>query len=134
MDANAISESDVAAVPPDKWPELSLKFHPSVNYFSYHWNIIALWNAVKNDTAIPEVVKLDEQEKCLVWRQDLDTKFRTLSIQEKIAIPAMMADTRFASLCEILTETSDTPEDVPMQAAGLLKLWINDGLLVGLKF
>lgn len=133
-DTKCVAESDVAVVPADKWPELSLEFHPSVYCFSYDWNIIAIWNAVKNEHPIPEFIKLEEQEKCIVWRQDVDTKFRTLEPLERTAIPAMMADTSFAALCELLSANSTQPDEVPIQAAGLLKRWINDGLIVGLTF
>ncbi|MFV2057305.1 MAG: DUF2063 domain-containing protein [Thiohalomonadales bacterium] len=143
-DVDSITEADVAAVPPEKWPELSLVFHPSVSWFNYEWNTIALWNAVKDEKPIPTAVKLsaDESaasgfpasEKCLVWRYDLRTLFRTLQPDERAVIQPMLEGATFGELCERLTEYSETPQEVPMQAAGLLKTWISNGLITGLNY
>ena len=40
----------------------------------------------------------------------------------------------FAQLCELLVEYSDEPEQVPMQAASILKTWLMHGLITELKY
>jgi len=132
--ATSITEADVATLPAEKWPELCFEFDPSVMWFSYHWNVIALWNAVKNKQDIPDIVKLDVPEKCVVWRQDLRTMFRTLEPVESEVLPLVMENISFGELCELMSEHSESPENVPMQAAGLLKAWINNGFIIGLHY
>jgi hypothetical protein len=44
-----ISEADAAAIPPEKWPTLSMVFHPSVKLLNLWWNTLDLWKAAKKD-------------------------------------------------------------------------------------
>ena len=109
-------------------------FHPSVSWFSYEWNTITLWNAVKDEQQIPAAEKLNQSERCLVWRHELRTLFRTLEHHEARVFPQMLAGSTFGELCELLAEYVEDTEQVPMQAASLLRTWINNGLISELRF
>jgi len=64
----------------------------------------------------------------LVWRQDLLTYFRSLNVDEAWALDALLRGETFAAMCEGLTEWIDA-QNVAVHAAGLLKLWLTDGLI-----
>jgi len=127
-DVYQCQESDVANVPPEAWPSLVLHFHPSVHVFQYHWNIIPIWQAEQNETIPPTPVRLDSQEVCLVWRQDLKTRYRTLEADEALVLEPMAEGADFSDMCALLS-TFVAAEDVALKAAGLLKSWINAGLI-----
>ena len=133
-DEAVISESDVAGVPADKWPQLRVKLHPSVHWFEYGWNILPVWKAIKENTEVPVLKKLDCTEKCLIWRQALTTKYRTLNDKESQLLNAAAKSQNFSQWCELLIELGDSPEDVPMLTAGMLKSWINLGLISEINY
>jgi len=132
-DVSTIQESDVANVPAEAWPSLVLHFHPSVHIFQYHWNIIPIWQAEKNESIPPQPVMLDSGEVCLVWRHKLETRYRTLEADEALVAGQMLQGEDFSVMCESLS-TVVTAEEVAMKAAGLLKSWVNDGLIRDLSW
>ncbi len=132
-DVNISQESDVAKIPPEAWPRLVLHFHPSVHYFQYHWNIIPIWQAEQDKKTPPPAQQLDSEELCLVWRHKLKTRYRTLGPEEALVLGSMLDGADFSHMCELLS-TRFEPEEVAMKAAGLLKSWINAGLISDLSW
>jgi hypothetical protein len=128
------TEMDAAQVPPDKWPELEIKLHPSVHWFGYEWNILPLWKAATNDESIPDLAHLGNKEYCIVWRQDLTTQYRTMDADEVVLLRGVQNNNNFAQLCEHLTEFDMEPGQVPMRAATILKTWITQGMVSKLQF
>jgi len=124
VDTPVIGESDIAQVPPEHWPTMSVSLHPSVSWFVYHWNILPVWKAIKDEKEVPVLMKLAEPEICLVWRDGLLTKYRTLTAKEVVVIEAVSEGKNFSEWCERLIESGEIPEEVPMLVAGILKTWI----------
>lgn len=136
-DQSNITETDVARVPVEKWPELSFGFHASVHSFTYRWNILPMWQAYKEHQPYPKPAQLSAPEKCLVWRQELNTLFRTLEHDESQLFDAARSGANFSQLCEILSDhiqEQQDPQQIPLRAAGLLKTWISAAMLSELKF
>jgi len=133
-DAPVVTEADAAQVPPDKWPELEIRLHPSVYWFDYEWNILPLWKSATSDESIPELAQLKNKEYCIVWRQGLMTQYRTMDADEVILLRGVENNNNFAQLCERLTELDLDPEQVPMRAATILKTWITQGMVSELMF
>lgn len=132
--APVVTEADAAQVPPDKWPELQIKLHPSVHWFDYEWNILPVWKAATSDEPMPELKQLENKECCVVWRQDLMTQYRTIDADEKILLRGVAENNNFSELCEHLAETGVDPELVPMRTASILKTWITHCMVSGLEF
>jgi hypothetical protein len=136
-DQDCIGESDVAQVSPEKWPDLSFKFHPSVHIFAYQWNVIPLWQAHKDSQPFPETQALSAPATCLVWRRDLNTLFRTLEADEALLLSAACGGANFSQLCEILgdhMEDGSDPQQIPLRAAGVLKTWLDAEMVTGLNY
>lgn len=133
-DAAIVSESDVAQVPAESWPSLKITLHPSVNCFQYQWNILPVWKAVKENSEVPVLDKADNPETCMIWRQGLITKYKTLETNEAILIEAVESEKNFSEWCQLLVNRGETPDDVPMIAAGILKTWLGSGMITGLKY
>ena len=122
-DDDTVNEGDIAQIPPDSWPTMRLTLHPSVSWFSYNWNILPVWKAIKEDNEVPVLKKLEQTEICLVWRQELATKYRTLDYKEALLLEAVSQNKNFSEWCDLLIDAGEPAEEVPMLAAGMLKTW-----------
>jgi hypothetical protein len=133
-DAPSATEATAAAVPPDRWPNLTFSLHPSVHWFGYHWNILPVWRAAKDDDVMPEITRLESQEYCIVWRHQLTTQFRTLDADEVSMMKGIQARENFAQLCERLALQGVDAGEVPMRAAGIMKTWLASGMVSQLDY
>ena len=150
VDEVLLQEADVAAVPPDCWPQLRIRLHPSVYCFDYDWNILPLWKAAtaRDDVSdcatirecapqqpsLPAVTALPATETCVIWRHKLRTQYRTMDADEVVVLKAVMQGDNFSQLCECLIPFYDDTAGIPMRAAGLLKTWLAAGMLTGLEY
>jgi len=138
-DASVLDESAVSTIAPEDWPAIIIKFHLSVHLIDYHWNILDLWRTVRDEEDIPQPQALPGVSTCLIWRQDLTTRYRILETDEAGAIKAAMQGASFAGLCEIVTCALPAAEDengqleIALRSAGLLKTWLAEGMIVGLS-
>lgn len=127
-DAPVATAADLAALPPERWPALTLAWHPSVIRLDLEWNAPAIWKAADQGQPLPAPQKAHQPVGWVVWRQNLQTFFRSLSVDEAFALDAARRGETFAELCERLCEWID-PQNVPARAAGLLRRWIEDGMI-----
>jgi len=81
---------------------------------------------------VPAPLESDYPQAWLVWRQDLKTWFRSLSVDEAWALDAARTGESFATICEGLCEWIDA-RNVALHAAGLMKQWITDGIVSGIE-
>ena len=65
----------------------------------------------------------------LIWRRQLKTRWRSLDVDEAWALEQAASGADFAAVCEGLLEWIDA-EQLSLRAAGLLKQWVGDGLLL----
>lgn len=138
-DANVLDENAVTTIAPEFWPGITIEFHSSVHLVEYHWNIIELWRAVRDEEDVPAPEVFPKASTCLIWRQDLTTRYRILETDEAEALKAAMQGVSFAELCEIVTNILPAAEDekgqleIALRSAGLLKTWLSEGMVVALK-
>lgn len=127
-DATVVELATVAHLAPSSWPELRLRFHPSVQRLDLHTNAPLLWKAANADRPLPAAEESPEATSWLVWRQTLSVYFRSLSAAEAQTLAAARAGASFGDLCAQLCDFY--PEErVAQEAATLLKQWIVDGLI-----
>ena len=134
LDVAVINEADVAAIPLAAWPTLAMRFHPSVRLVTFWWNTLDRWKAVKESTSSPAALSLENSNACLVWREGLNTQYRSLEMMEAIALHAVLDGADFSELCGVLADGILDQESVPMQAAGFFKAWIASGMIAELIF
>ncbi len=138
-DARVLDESAVTTIAPEAWPGITIEFHPSVYLVDYHWNILDLWRTVREREDMPPPGALPRESACLIWRQDLTTRYRILETDEAEALKAAMHGTCFAELCEIVTRALPATEDengqleIALRSASLLKTWLAEGMVVSLS-
>jgi hypothetical protein len=128
-DADPIGVEALGAVAPEHWPTLKFEFHPTVQVLRMKTNAPMLFKALSDDASPPEGVKLDEPQAWLIWRESLKTQYRSLTADEAAALDHARTGGTFESLCDKLCEWHE-PEAVPMQAAGMLKRWVLEQMIV----
>lgn len=131
LDTPTIGIESLGTVAPGDWGELRLEFHPSVQLLELRTNAQALFKALTEEQSAPEPAVLADPQPWLLWRQDLKTQYRSLEPDETAALAIVRGGGTFAEMCEALCEWHEA-DAVPLVAAGMLKRWIVEELLIGL--
>ena len=131
-DAEPRSRTALAAVDASAWSELQFEFHPSLRRLHLHWNTAAVWQAMRRDEAPPDPVCAEHPVPWLLWRQDLQNYFRSLTADEAAALDLGLSGGNFGEICEALAEW--LPDDeIPPRAASLVGTWADSGIIVGIS-
>jgi hypothetical protein len=132
-DATPVGVSALAIVAPEQWAELRFEFHPSLRRLSLFWNVPSMWKALtgEDEERLPPSVQLEPTE-WLLWREDLQTYFRSLQTVESAALDAARRGAAFGEICVGLSEHL-SEEETPARAAGYLRRWIESGLICSLR-
>lgn len=127
-DADRAEWSTLLGAPEASWPNLRLRFHPSLQLHRVAWNSVEIWRALKDDQAPPSVA-LASSDHWLLWRDsDSVTRFRSLGEDETAAFAHFLRGGDFSGLCEQLLRRQ--PEDlVPAMALAMLNRWCAEGLV-----
>jgi hypothetical protein len=132
-DASPIDATALAGVPGDAWPSLVFEPLPSVQLLALGWNVEPVWRALKDadPNAAPELPEPQaNQHTLLVWRQGVETRWRSLDGADAKALAAVLAGESFGALCAVAA--ADVGEaQAALQAAGVLRHWLDDGLIGG---
>lgn len=132
-DCKVLEIKDAATLPPDAWPTLQIVFHPSVWVVSCSWNCLSIWQAMKNKMRVPKPELLNNKVSYLIWKQGLNTKYRSLEPDEAAALSLVENGANFADLCSALNQQLETDETA-LRAASLLKTWLADDLIIRIDY
>ncbi len=128
-DSPCLSVDDLGIIAPAQWPVMRFRLCHSVRRLDLRSNVPAIWQAIDRNETPPPPRAQKTPLAWIVWRQDLKTWFRSLAVHEAWALDAAMAGEPFAAICEGLCEWA-AAEHVAAEAAGLLKRWISDGMIM----
>lgn len=133
-DATLISVEEITTVPPEAWPMLTITFHPALNTAQLMFDVAPFYQAVKAEeepSSAPE--KYDAGVTWAAWRDPemLTVTYRALDPDEADALDAARVGQTFDSICEIVAGHTDA-DSAAMRTAGLLRLWIESGWIVGI--
>lgn len=121
--------SKLTELEPESWPELTLRFHPSVQIFDSQWNSVEAWQAIKHDQN-PPVANKQEGLYWLIWRNhERLTQFRSIDeIEYEILIGFIQGNT-FSFICENLI--GQLPEEeIPDRTISILKPWFENHIII----
>ncbi|WNF46807.1 DNA-binding domain-containing protein [Pseudomonas sp. SG20056] len=122
-----LSLTQMAELPAEDWPTLQVRLLPSVQWLACRHNSLAIWRAGKEQDDFPGSQPLVATETCVVWRDQLITRYRSLAADEAAALQGMTVQGwNFAELCG---ELANLGEQAPVQAVSWLRQWLADGLL-----
>jgi hypothetical protein len=131
-DAEPKPRAALSAVDAWAWSELKFEFHPSLRRLHLHWNTTAVWQAMSRDEVPSGPVCAEHPVPWLLWRQNLQNYFRSMTADETAALDSALRGENFGKICESLAEW--LPEDeIPLRAASLLGTWADSGIIVGIK-
>ncbi len=126
-DAAPLDAGALASVDPEQWHALRFRLHPSVVLLELEWNVAPLWHADDDQASAPDAMN----HTLLIWRQDLDARFRTLDAAEATVLRALREGADFGALCHVLAAGPAAAEDAPLRAARFLQGWLAQQILVG---
>jgi len=122
---------DIARFAPEDWPELRFAFKAALRWLDLYWNVPQIESALDGASEAPSRQRAEFPQRWLLWRQDMKTHWRSLDVHEAWAIEQAAGGASFAEICEGLLEWIDA-EQVALVAAGFLKQWSSDQLLISL--
>lgn len=128
-DAPLVAPQAAVAMPASDWPVVRLRLHPSVRILALSWNTLQVWRSVKEGHPVPGHRTLARPGSCLIWRDGLVTRYRSLQADESAALSAVASGATFAALCEGLAASGIPAGSLAPQAAGFLKTWLSHGLV-----
>lgn len=134
IDAHLIGVGDIGLVPPEAWPMLTFTFHPALNTALLTHDVAPFHQAVQAEvdpSAAPEL--FDTPKLWTAWRdpETLMVTYRQLDLDEGQALLAAKEGQTFDGICEIVADLTEADE-AAVRAAGLLRLWIESGWVIGL--
>jgi hypothetical protein len=115
-------------MPQHAWPVLGFVLHPSAHLLELRCNAPSLRKAADAGDPLPEAVVGDKTKTWLIWRKELTAYFRSLSESESWGLKAVREGANFTALCEGLCRWF-SPDDAALQAATLLRQWVDDELI-----
>jgi hypothetical protein len=127
-DVPPVTVEDMAAIPADQWPQLTFALHPSLRRLDLAWNVAAIRNATDEDRDPSAPQQGSQPVPWVIWRRQLRQFYRSLAADEAWMLDQAQGGENFAVLCAGLCRWKNESE-VAVHAAGLLKQWINDGLI-----
>lgn len=127
-DRDVLDENALVTLTPEDWPGLRLTAHPGVRRLDLEWNVPPIWRALEDDRIPPFPLRGPRSQSWLLWRRDLAIHWRSLTPDEAWAIDAWRDGACFAELCEGLCAWME-PEVVALNAAGMLRGWLREGLV-----
>jgi hypothetical protein len=131
-DAEPKPRAAFSAVDASAWSELQFEFHPSLRRLHLQWNTTAVWQAMSHDETPPDPVCAEHPVPWLLWRQNLQNYFRSVTADEAAALDTALRGGNFGEICESLAEWLPD-EEIPLRAANLLGTWADSGIIVGIK-
>ncbi|MDP9008688.1 MAG: DNA-binding domain-containing protein [Pseudomonadota bacterium] len=131
QDAEVLERAALAAVNPAAWGSLTFAFHPSLRRLTFSWNTAAVWKAMSRDETPPGPELSVAPVAWLLWRQNLQNYFRSMTGVEAAALDAALRGRNFGEICEDLSALLPQ-EEIPAAAAGLLATWADSGVIVGI--
>lgn len=130
-------EQALGGVAPADFAALRFAPHPSLRLIDLEWAIEPAWRALReaeddpgDDGAEPELpAPARAPHALLVWRQGLQTRFRSLDDGEALLMRAMLAGEPFADWCEKAAVACGSEDRAAVIAATALLQWLDEGSL-----
>ncbi|WP_428382184.1 putative DNA-binding domain-containing protein [Nevskia ramosa] len=123
VDEVSVTMADAAALTAEQWPGMKLRMAAAVLRRQFVANVGAIRRAIDREETPPAVETFDAHRQWVVWRLDRGVYQRQMDADEAAAFDGAAAGASFAEICAILCEWH-AEEHVAIQAAGFLKLWI----------
>jgi len=119
---------DPGALEDVNWDAAVFDFVPTLRLGVLTTNAAAIWSALAEDETPPAAQSLATPAGMRVWRRDLSSQFRSISLDELRALERALAGATFPEICDCATEDS-SPERAHEVAGQMLGQWLLDGIV-----
>ena len=110
------------------WGSIQFVTGLHVHHIRLNWNVPVLWKAIEQNADPQPPQRISQAIEWLIWRPELETRFRSLTSQEATLLRLLASRKNFSQLCESLLDHEDAePEKT---AATFLYQWLCDGVIV----
>lgn len=131
-DIPPVQHTELSAIPAQQWPYLAFSLHPGVTCVQCRWNTVDIWQAVADGREPPDTQQTDVVQVWLVWRAGLATSFRPLQPMEANILDCALSGNSFGEMCALMARDM-AGEQVAGELAGLLGVWVRDGIITGIN-
>ena len=133
QDAAIININELATLPGEQWPDITLTFHPSAIIFEEAINAVTTRQHLKSEQAPPAPQPHEYPLYWMIWRTpERLTEFRNIAPPEQVLFNHFTSGGNFADGCELLADYFSVDE-VPAHAVQFLQTWINAGIIAKLN-
>jgi hypothetical protein len=133
-DAEPARAEALMVLPAEAWADLRLYFVPSLRRLDLGWTAPQAWQ--RRDDAEPGTLMATAEQQgrvgWVLWRPALETRFRSMAADETAALDAARGGVPFPEICDVVAALVGA-EAAPARAAGLLRVWVDQGLLAGFQ-
>lgn len=131
-DAEPLTFEQLAGAPPEAWATLRLFFVPALRRLTLSYQ--APQALQRRDAVASGELDVPAEEgtvEWLIWRAaaDSDAQFRSMTPDEAAALDAARGGASFPEICAVLSGYADSVEAAAERAAGLLRVWLDAGLI-----
>ncbi|MDP1854403.1 MAG: DNA-binding domain-containing protein [Candidatus Omnitrophota bacterium] len=133
-DVTPISADALMALPPEAWETLAFTPLPSLRRCIFAFEVAQAWQ--RRDEIEPgnlEVARAAEPVTWAIWRPERVSSFRSLETDETAMLDALIAGRAFPELCEAVAPFSGD-DQAPARAAGLLRAWVEGGMIASFRY
>ncbi len=138
-DTPLLTLTDLQQIDPSSWPMLQFQFHPGLHYLHLSWNVPQLWKMIHQQEEVDACHQCDPSTLTperqtypvvwIVWRKQLRTLYRSLSVDEAWALAHLQKQACFAEVCQGICEWVDECHAAE-RVAGFIQTWLEEQLLV----
>ena len=128
-DVVPIAADALMALLPEAWETLAFTALPSLHRYTFTFEVAQAWQRRDEvEFGNLEVARADRPVTWAIWRPERVSNFRSLDPDEAAMLDALVAGHAFPELCETLAPfTGD--DQAPARAAGLLRTWVEGGMI-----
>lgn len=123
-DCAPMSREDLAALPIEAFPDLTLGLIPASVVVPIAWSVDEVWSALEDDIAW--TAPATGTRLVLVWRRNLHVVHRTLDVDEAVLVSELQSSARLTQVSARLAEVHQAPEH---RIVDLLGRWLDAGIL-----
>lgn len=135
-DAASMTMADFAAAmarfDTGQWDDLGFALKPGTALRPVSFDLVKLWAALADSLEQAQPARLAEPKWALMWREDEVPVFGLIPQAEGLALMEILQGGTFGGVCTILSNHVE-PSQVAAAAGGMLRNWIEIGLITGLK-
>jgi hypothetical protein len=132
-DVTPVAADALMALPPEAWETLAFTALPSLRQLTLAFDVPQAWQ--RREEVEPgnlEVERAAAPTRWAIWRPELVSNFRSLEEDDAALLDALVKGRSFPELCEAVAPLTGE-EQAPARAAGLLRAWVESGLIAGFR-